>query len=100
MKRILIISTIILLSLKTLGQTIDTAEYKNYKPCTESAEKWRNTTNSDYVPTGSQPRNNRNGSIADGAKNTGRRVGQFFAVLAGSVATVLIYKKIDDEIYK
>ena len=85
-------------SLRTMGQEV-TDEYKDYKPCKECLDKWTNTTNSDYAPTGSHLHKTNN-SLGEGLRNQSRKVGQFCAVIIGGIVTVFIYKKLDNEINK
>ncbi len=98
MKKLILILTLIVLSLKVLGQDIKTDEYKDYKPCTQCLDKWKHSNSSDYAPTGSPQRSN--DSFGGAVKNQGKKIGQFFAVLIGGIATVIIYKKVDNEINK
>lgn len=84
MKKILIISSFVLLGLASVAQIDSTrAKYKCYKPCPDCTEKWE-------YGKGSSPKLDYNSRVNQTALQTRNRTNNFARTLVGVVATVFI----------
>lgn len=100
MKKLILISILTILSLKIVAQGVNTDEYKDYKPCKEcSTEQWRNS-HSDGMnhSNGSTSNNSLAHGIGSDIKNGSRRIVVFCVSIVGTLAGVLIYQKLNNEI--
>lgn len=98
MKKIILISILAILSLKTVAQA-NTDEYKDYKPCNQcSTEKWKNSRSSGTTYNSSQSNSGLKNVVGSEIKTGTRKIVVFCVSIVSTIAGVIIYKKIDNEI--
>lgn len=100
MKKLILISILAILSLRTLAQEVNIDEFKDYKPCKEcSTEQWKQSRSEGLNRSSNLTSNN---SVVHGIgtdiKNGSRKVVIFCVSIVGTLAGVLIYQKLNNEI--
>ena len=106
-----------ILSLRNMAQEVNIDEYKDYKPCADcSTEQWEKTR-SEGSSTSNRSNSNRSNSknsnsnsnhsnsnnpfingILNDIKNGSRKIVVFCVSIVGTLAGVIIYQKINNEI--
>lgn len=100
MKKLIFISIFSILSLRTLAQEVNIDEYKTYKPCTEcSTEQWQKSRSTGLNrSTNSTSSHSTTSSIGNDLKNGTRKVVVYCVAIVGTLAGVIIYQKLNNEI--
>ncbi len=103
MKKLILISILAILSLKSVGQ-VNTDEYKNYKPCVECAtEQWQKsrTTGEYHSNNSSSTSSNKTGighTVGVELKNGTRTIVVGCVSIVAALTGVIIYQKLNNEI--
>ena len=102
MKKLILISILTILSLRTLAQEVNTDEYSDYKPCTEcSTDKFKNSHSTGFSNGGSSHSSNKTGffhEVALDIKSMSRGIVVGCVAVVTALTGVIIYTKLNNEI--
>ena len=102
MKKLIILSLLTLISLKFYAQEVNISEYRDYKQCVEcSTEKWNNSNEGGVSDTKKKIQSSANNAPSQTKtffSKTSKDVVLFCSTLVATIASVIIYKKVSNEI--